>query len=139
MRITTSGAANRNVLYDRNPTSISTMFGQALAVAPHTSTARWTYTVPTGRKAAIVGAHYEVFRNSAATTGGDITSLVNAQNAFPVYFDVFNNTVGFTDRERNSGTMYLLAGQAITANDTDLSTGGSVSFTTSAEGTEFDA
>ena len=70
---------NRGVnWYDRNPTSISKTFTNT-GVAPHVITARWTYTVPAGRKCQIEFVQIELVRKTVAapvnTAFGYVTTV----------------------------------------------------------------
>lgn len=139
MKITTSGAANRNAYYDRNPTTLTTLAFASLNVAPHASTQRWTYTVPTGRKAYLSVARVALFRNAAAAPVGNVEDYMVWQNVYPAQLEFFNNAAGAYLTDHIPHSIIMLAGQNITAFSSDASTGGTVSHWIDAAAMEFDA
>jgi len=129
--------------YDRNPAHRLLSY-MGYGVAPHVNTTRWTYTVPTGKKALNEFLHAKVRRATAATTasipvscvwdtpaGGSITELMHAA--------IRTNNVGDKDDVTVGQTITLLVGDALTALTVDGSTGGTCDYVLVAKITEFDA
>jgi hypothetical protein len=133
----------RPAWYDRNPSDTvknSIMWGQS----PHSFTTRWTYTVPTARKAMVEVAIIKFCRVTAATTAGELVigiyitpsggSLTNL-----IYSSSILNIVGDKDVIDTGQSVLLLTGDALSAGDSDASTGGTADFYQAAKVTEFDA
>jgi len=129
--------------YDRNPVRLFQYY-KGDGVAPHSSTLRWTYTVPAGKKAWVELLVNRVKRSGAATTpdavlsqiyltpyGGSISTLLY------VFFN--SNTLGAGDTIIVPASMMLGAGDVLSAYTQDASTGGLVDYLVSAKITEFDA
>src|SRR5712692_1306114 len=119
----------KNPYYDRNQTAIGTSAGSQ-AIAPHATTTRTTYTVPTARKAIITSGYSKVQRITVAAPPGIAQSFVGdlAGRSFSNAGIDSLNTVG--DKDNGSGHYGSVAGAGSTINilDGDLSTGGTVSF-----------
>jgi hypothetical protein len=129
--------------YDRNP--LSKGFSYALdGVAPHGNTARWTYTVPAGRKALIEAATCEIMRQTAAAPVGlyyaEIIANLN-DASFPRFINVISldNTVGGRAGQSLNCATILQAGEIITGQTGDPSTAGTVAYRLTCKLTEFDA
>jgi hypothetical protein len=141
MRLTNVGSSRPN-FYDRNPLTPTTTGNQSNLVAPHGNTTRWTYTVPTARKALVGSVHASTNRETVAAPAAAQRSFVQ-RNAAPSSFfaDAYllNNTVGAVAQSSVSGGAIILAGDAIAGSDADASTGGTCSFQTDCLVTEFDA
>ncbi len=128
---------------DRSPL-IKALTANAPAVAPHASTQRLTYTVPASRKCLITHAAAEILRNTAAAPVG-IYGV--AQNIAPlaggfagiVLINALTNAVGDRYTERSNPQHIMLAGDIFNANDSDLGTGGTVTYTHNFMGVEHDA
>ena len=137
MRLAFPGGARPDP-WDRNPVSATQSYSGA-TVAPHSSTVRWTYTVPTGRKALVSAFHISVRRAAAATTASTATAflMLNGTNVFHV--TLVNNTVDATQRLELSAALYLTAGDELRAVTLDSSTGGYIDYNVVAVVTEFDA
>lgn len=123
---------------DRNPTTVVRSYA-AGGVAPHPETDRWTYTVPTGRRAAVTYAEADVFRDAAPSTLGVITVSIYYNNNLVLRSIVWNNTVGARDFKLMTGLMVLNPGDTLRATTEDSSTGGSANYRISAMIVEFDA
>jgi hypothetical protein len=140
--ITVTSAA-RPAYYDRNPKDVLN-YQEEGAIAPHSATVRWTYTVPTARKAMLQLIEVYLYRDTVATTlgysdvwinmtpsGGSTYILVDAQ--------LFVNTIGAAGPSPVSSGIILLPGDAVSGVDFDSSTAGTMSFYEGMEACEFDA
>jgi hypothetical protein len=67
------------IYYDRNATSITNNYAAA-TIAPHGATNRWTYTVPSGRKAFLEFAEVQVIMETVPT----VTATQSAQSYLQV-------------------------------------------------------
>jgi len=143
VRVGTPSAVARPDWYDRNPAMIWNTYN-ASGVAPHSLTTRWTYTVPTGKKALLEQAMTYIMRSTAATTLGWASLKIWYQpsggtNREMVYVDLYDNTVAAKTISHFSFAMVLLAGDVLTGTSADTSTGGTCNYTLTAKATEFDA
>lgn len=142
MKLTTGQSSGRAQYYDRNPTNVIKSLRTA-ALAPHTTTQRWSYTVPAARKAYIGGAQSSVDRVTAAApaalsfntiqvtpNGGSLTDWLDA-------LIEGNNVDSRADIASSGG--FMGAGDVIQSEDFDNSTGGTIQYFGSAMITEFDA
>ncbi len=127
--------------YDRTPLAINQT--AANGVGPHAFTTRYTYTVPTGRKAWIEAQIAEVDRLTAATTAARVEADVEVVTAGPttdfLYCMFNNNVVGTLDKIVMGQAGMLIAGGQLIGADEDLSTAGTVNFGETSRATEFDA
>ena len=129
--------------YDRNPQHVLVGYS-AEAVAPHSVVARWSYTVPTGKKAFIEIMHATLQRAVAATTA-DIAfaslSLWPEGEAIlvPIIAWIRENDVGNKDRAVMGQGAILLTGDLVQGATMDDSDGGSIDYNVSGKITEFDA
>jgi len=129
--------------YDRNPI-VRVQNYNPTAVAPHAQQQRWSYTVPTGKKAFIELMQVQAYRATAATTVGmaqaGIFYYPNGGTNQPLLLEyIRTNNVGdrAADAIGNSGV--LLASDQLTAYTQDNSTGGTVDYNLNAKIMEFDA
>lgn len=138
-----SPSSSRAAWYDRNAVTIMQEF-QVNGIGPHPLTIRWSYTVPTGRKANIEVTTLNVIRVTAATS----IELYNAQiymasaspsHAYCGYIVSIDNTPPVIQSVNVTPTMTLYEGDAMHGADGDGSTGGIVTYQTSMKGSEFDA
>lgn len=121
--------SGRPAFYDRNPLNVGTSFN-AFAVGPAGLTNHTTFTVPTGKKAYIPGVMAEQSRRTVATTMQTnllgISATLSGNGIDLLQVTSFNNVVG----DKVLGTLglqlYALAGDVITTNSQDASTGGTV-------------
>jgi len=135
--------AVRPFFYDRNPVNRQQQY-VAYGVAPHTWTVRFSYTVPTYKKAWLEYAEIDFIRRTAATTAGEVTVAVyttpsggNAANF--VVFRITSNTTN-SQAYRNATTQSLLvSGDNVAAGTADASTDGTYDYTITVHMTEFDA
>jgi hypothetical protein len=116
----------------------------AAGVAPHTVTARWNYTVPSGKKAMIEFLHVRILRSTAASTAGKVTAAISitpsgASSNDVMVANILTNNVGDKDALVSGATLTLLAGDKIAANTSDASTGGTIDYVLACKATEFDA
>lgn len=142
MKINSPSTA-RAAWYDRNPLMISNDFATS-SLAPAGNTSRWSYTVPSARKAALESSLANVIRETAATTaaysaftiqytpsgGGGITIVRAGFN---------NNAVGTQGLDSKGSVGYLLAGDNIQGFTFDASTAGTLRGDVAVKVTEFDA
>lgn len=134
--------SDRTAFYDRNATTILKSVVSS-SVGPHGGTNRWTYTVPTGRKASVQGTRNFVQRTAAAAPVGQVQSYFNflpaAGGAGQLgVIELFTNTVNDGADQTWSSLGDLLAGDGLTGSDSDASTGGTVTFTQTAKIVEYD-
>lgn len=133
----------RPAWYDRNPLSVFKSFNLA-AVAPHVNTVRWTYTVPAGRKAMIESVMIETFRDAVAGAAGLFIGFIRyavggAGGDAYVVARSNANTLGAESRINESQGGIMFAGDVLTGETVDGSTGGTVLYMVNAKITEFDA
>jgi len=128
--------------FDRNPTPINRSWSGS-AVAPHSPTVRWTYTVPANKIAFLELAFAHVLRRSASTVLGEVACeffyTPNGGSTLPTLRAlIFDNTVG--------ARAHVNVGQALIMNEGDLlegmsyddSNGGTTIMEVNAKLTEFD-
>lgn len=133
-----SFAVARPMYWDRNP--VTTSNGYYNTVGPHSNTTRFTYTVPSGRKAFIDSGSVNVNRITAATVAGQVrVALATPTLSNVLTLFTYSNTVGFADKSVVGGSLLILAGAVLEGTTEDTSTGGTILFTIYAHGTEFDA
>jgi hypothetical protein len=109
------------------------------AIAPHTYTSRWSYTVPAGRIAIVASMMQEMMRDSAPSTAARATMRI--YNTAVTYFlrcDEITATVGVPQLRNQGWSIVLLAGDVLTADSQDLSTGGTYLMTSSTNLMVFD-
>ena len=143
MRVGPQPIIARPAWYDRNP-SIQVKNYSAAGVAPHTSTLRWSYTVPSGKKAFLELADIEVVRATAATTVGMVSAGITytpsgGSEVNVIVVEIRTNGVGDRAGKTVGQAFVMSAGDSIKAYTTDTSTGGTIDYTMSAKITEFDA
>jgi hypothetical protein len=143
MARTLSGGA-RPAWYDRNAASKCSSY--LATAAPHALTARWTYTVPAGKKALVELLQVGLKRMTAAGTPQvayvAITVVPSGgSGVYLVFADLTasNNAVGDKDNMSSQGTLNLSAGDEINAKTYDGSTTGTIEYTANMKITEFDA
>ena len=128
--------------YDRNPISIErSYYGDNL---PHTSTQRWSYTVPSGKKAILEICFAVILRVSAAETADEVIGGIwiqpsGSSNVAIVYTTMLTNNVGDMDKTSLGQSLTLKAGDILQAITQDLGTGGLIRYRIAAKITEFDA
>lgn len=142
MRLSNTQAVARPSYYDRN--EVPKSFRYIATVAPHTTTVRWTYTVPVGKKAWMDSALAWLGRATAAApvalafgwvrytpSGGSATTMVNTTLA----------TNGVNDNQQSllSSLGAMVAGDVVEGLTVDTSTGGTVTYDVNLKYAEFDA
>lgn len=125
------------------PSKVNPFYNVA-AVAPHAVTTRWTYTVPAGRFCVLESAYAWALRDAAAAPAGLVIALVQYTPSGGVSNRVvtaaFLNAAVDTNRQMNWGSeLRMKAGDKLEGVTLDLSTGGTVFYSLSAIGTEYDA
>lgn len=136
-----SQASPRAEWYDRNAAPQPKTYA-ANNVAPHVATQRWSYTVPSGKKAWLESLFLFVIRQTAATAAGRSGCAITVtQDALMV--NLLNNE--FTDNTVNhlkdmfaTNFGILVAGNVVTGWTFDESTGGTMGYTIAAKLTQFD-
>lgn len=133
----------RPAYHDRTPLAITQQYS-ATAVAPHASTTRWTYTVPTGRKFFCQVTFARWVRATAAAPVGNANVLFSytpngGVNAVTQEAVGAQNGVGL-GKETLLGVQGSLGpGDAVAGGTSDASTGGTIDYRVSMAGIEFDA
>jgi len=143
VRVGTPSAVARPAWYDRNPTT-QNFYISVLNQAPHTTTERFSRTIPAGKKAMVEVGQCSLVRRTAATTlqaaqaflsitpsGGYETPLLTAH--------LFDNTVGARADAFIGQSVTLNAGDIIKGYTFDSSTGGAIDYNMCLKITEFDA
>lgn len=133
----------RPAWYDRNPTQI-TLWYTVNIQSPHSQTQRWTYTVPSGKKAMLEALDGLICIQSAATTPGRRKIMVQLTKAGGGSAQIFNlqiitNNVGDIQTKALGTSILLLSGDTLSGFTADESTGGTVDYRLMAKLTEFDA
>jgi hypothetical protein len=134
---------SRPAWYDRNPSSQWLGFFNN-NTPPHSDTQRWTYTVPSGKKAMLEYASAYVRRSAAATTVGRVQASIRVTPSGGgvhtiTIAQILTNNVGDSDRMDLGQGFLLFAGDKIEGYTEDTSTGGTVNILLRAKLTEFDA
>lgn len=129
--------------YDRNAVERGGSFTGG-AVAPHATTARFTYTVPSGKKFLLEAAVANIVRSAAAAVAGTIECFVRvllqaATSTYAPFSTELRNGVGDGVQQTESLQLVCLAGTSVTGFTGDSSTTGTVNYVVSYKGTEFDA
>jgi hypothetical protein len=134
--------SGRPAYYDRNPTLPNQRFGQN-AVAPHGLTTRFTYTVPSARKAFLGALYAHVFRVTAGAPVGLVVCTVTHTNganiANLVDFAFTDNTLLAQRQVAYGSSDVMVAGDTLVLQTSDGSTGGTVDYRIDSKITEFDA
>jgi len=129
--------------YDRNPYHRFQSYMNN-NTAPHGVTTRWTYTVPTGKKAFVEGAQTYIHRITAAAPVGLVQVVIyvtpsgGGMSAF-LLSQLITNNVGDKDHTEIGGGPVLYPGDAIEGQTSDVSTGGTTNLNITTEITEFNA
>ena len=140
-----SPVSSRPEYFDRNP-STQTLAFRSEGVAPHASTQRATYTVPTGNNGFIESVIHDVFRATAAGTGATLAGFTQhtPSGGAGVAIQVARllaeqNSIGDRDKFALGTNMLILAGDQVEITTVDSSTTGTVSYDLMIKITEFDA
>lgn len=107
-------------------------------VAPHGTTTRWTYTVPTGSAAQLENAMVGAYRDVAPGAAGEVVCNIDlSPGGHLLRINVLGAAVG-AGKEQNVGLCgFLLAGETATGQTSDASTGGSGQYSISIRYREF--
>lgn len=129
--------------YDRTPVSRAQAYASG-GTAPHGATTRWTYTCPSGKKAFLAAAHVQMIRITVAApvgtsavsvyytpSGGSATTVCGGE--------MINNTVGGEFHESLAPQLAMLAGDVLLSQTSDISTGGTFDYVSTALVGEYDA
>lgn len=135
--------SSRPLYYDRTMVSRTSYYSSG-AIAPHGITERWTYTVPTGKKAFVQSLLAVAQRITAAAPVSQYAALVTVTPnggtlARVLLALLLTNNVGDSAREHYGASGALAAGDVLASSTVDLSTGGTVDYNLSAWYIEFDA
>jgi len=134
-----SFAGSRQQPIDRAPLTNQEVYNAA-TVAPHGPTVRWTYTVPTGRKALLQSAYVKLMRQVAAAPVGYAQAYIVYQTTGIIISASINtNVIGDGSQLAIGQSITMLAGEEIHAGSDDASTGGSFRYLISANLLEYDA
>lgn len=138
-----SPSASRAQWYDRNPKPEVYNF-QANGIAPHPTATRWTYAVPTGRKAIVEVYGGTLMRTAVATNvydyEADITYVPSGVTGASVMKLMSYDNTGAVNLTSNlSASLTMFEGDTIRGGDYDASTGGTVTYYTYIKVTEYDA
>jgi len=125
-------------LHDRNPI-MRYLYVTLPGTAPHSPTNRASYTVPSGKKAKLMGTYAQVIRVTAATTLGRILIAMSSTNCIPLELYHLDNTVNSGKNIIQGETGILLVGEVLVISTADLSTAGTVDYYAGANLIEFDA
>lgn len=132
-----------------NPLSIDRRYDASVvgSVGPHAQTERWRYQVPLRRRTKIETVFAEVLRSAVGGTNQPYYGRVElqrsgAQDWTPVC--IASSSQGTTivsggQRQVNSGPFDMYEGDTIRAVTADTTAGGTVGYTLTLIGTEFDA
>lgn len=138
-----SPATSRLAWYDRNSTTIAKS-SVLNSIGPHSTTTRWTYTVPSGKHFILEELAYTYAVTTAATTpklgqidfgltpsGGSRQSLMFNYN-YPA-------SVNATGEKELIGQILLQSGDVLDVQTADNSTGGELDYNLRGVGVEYDA
>ena len=125
-------------IFDRNPTSQNAQFVQN-NVAPHGDTLRATYTTPALKLAEIQLIEAFVFRKQVAGTVDNVIVKIKSSISGRLATIIFRkNVVGDVFSTNFSRNLILEAGEIITIETEDDSTGGQINYAINVAITEFD-
>jgi len=124
--------------YDRNPQSITFTF-YAEDTAPHSTTIRWSYTVPTGKKFYVENAMAFQLRGVAATTLGRSYVRVVARDVSVLHAQMERNEVGDSVHLNVGRGCLVQAGEEVRGITMDEGEGGTIDMGASMHGVEFNA
>jgi hypothetical protein len=113
-------------------------------IAPHTQATRFTYTVPTGKKAFVEMLQTRVQRSTAASAASRVIAWIGYQpsggsGSLMSYSVINTNGVGDKDANIVGQSIVMNAGDTLTGYTSDGSTGGACDYMLNYKITEFDA
>ena len=137
-----SFAVARPAYYDRNASSI--MPNYSGVISPTGATTRYTYTVAAGKKALLEVSTAFISRVTAASSSGQFFSDTRITLANSDYLILHtphqtDNTLLAPYFASSAAAVTLYAGETISSQTTDNSTGGTILFILASKGTLFDA
>jgi len=138
-----SQVSPKAVWYDRNPISRNDCWA-SINVAPHSVTTRWSYQVPSGKKALLEVVQARVTRSLAATTAGLANSSIGlipsggTRKAIALA-TIRSNTLWDKEGATIGSAVALRTGDEIDYRTDDSSTGGTCDYIGAYKVTEFDA
>jgi len=143
MRIGPQPIISRPAWYDRNPTVVAN-YSLLLDQAPHASTERISYTTPAGKKAMLEVIEAEVQRSAAATTVGRAHTIFTitpsgGSESILVWARIITNGVGDRQARTIGQSVIMLAGDKLSCQTADNSTGGTCHYNIAYKITQFDA
>lgn len=134
---------SRQAIWDRNPNTLNPGNQyNAQAVAPHGATTRWTYTVPSNFRTMVSSIFAQFMRITAAAPVGRLSAGVQytasgGAGEFMLRGVCLTNVIGDKDSQSWHGDMVMLAGDNLLGTTSDAGTGGTVDYTVSWQGVEF--
>lgn len=134
---------SRPAYHDRTPVAKASNYG-ADGIGPHGTTVRSTYTVPSGKKALLMGAQVNAYRATAAAPVGKVMAKLVVSPAVgggtnPVLRSSAGNAVGELFGDNIGEVGVFSAGDVASLTSEDASTGGTVDYRLSMNLSEFDA
>lgn len=131
--------SNSPVWQGRNPLKVAGYY-QTDAIAPQGLTNRFTYTVPAGRVCLIRSLFINIYRVTAAAPVGIWAGLILAGGNYVIDLRSIRNAAHDSlGPVAWNPEIWLGAGQTCIGQTSDLSTGGTVSYSMAMSGIEFDA
>lgn len=143
MRITSSQAVARPNYIDRNPIQ-RLQSATVLATGPHTTTQRYSYTVPAGKRAIVEFIEQHIRRDTAAAPVG-IVQVFHQYTPFGGSLSNFSITALATNgaldniSQNFSVGKGMAAGDVISGSTNDVGTGGTLTYVLGMAIVEFDA
>ncbi len=136
-----AGSRQRGQYYDRNP--VPQLEQDESAYAPHGETERWSYTVPSGKRAYIETLFLYVRRTSVATTVGYANVYVRylpagGSQVLLLMAELYDNNMGANAIQHGTQFGLINPGDKLLAITRDTSMGGVINPTVSAKIIEFD-
>jgi hypothetical protein len=142
MRVGPQPIIARPAWHDRNPTSKTYYF--CADASPHSITERFSYTVPSGKKAMVEVLSCRVERRTAATSPSSVLAAFHftpsgGTGNYILRAIIYTNNVGDKEHQALGTTLILCTGDTIKAYTYDGSTGGTCEHLLTMKITEFDA
>jgi hypothetical protein len=133
----------RPQFFDRN-TAVKQQTFQGIGLAPHSGTSRYTYTVPSLKKAQVTLMTLQVHRATVATTAGEVRAELEytpsaGVTAELVSHRVTDNTLAVWRTFVVGASIIGFAGDIIDLITADASTGGTNTYNSTTTIDEFDA
>jgi len=134
----TSYAVARPAYYDRNATSVTNSIA-GFSSGPHSTTSRWSTTVPAGKKILIESVFLFMYRVSAPTVNGLTGYFIAVDAPVLATCNIISSLVLAYSTNNLFGNATAYGGSSIAAYSYDLCTGGSVYYDGNFRGTQFDS